>query len=288
MRKRGRASGPGRPTAMTRQLRLIVLMLGLAVASLATAGQALAHAALTKTAPADGAVIASAPSTFSLSFSEPVSPLVLTLIGPDGASRTLARFTLADRTLTITAPSDLATGTHVLSWRVVSEDGHPVGGSVLFSVGAPSPAPPATVTQTEPAVRIALWLGKLGLYLGLAFGIGGAAFIVWVAPLPAAARRPVAGFLVVGLLSVPVAFATQGLDALALPLSGALQPAIWKAAAASSFGHTALIAALSLLAALLALFRPVEAGACSRLSPGSAPERRSQPAATPARLSHNF
>jgi copper transport protein len=238
---------------MNRQLHIIVILLGLAVASLATAGQALAHAALTKTAPADGAVIASAPSTFSLSFSEPVSPLVLTLIGPDGTSRALTRFTLADRTLTIIAPSDLATGTHVLSWRVVSEDGHPVGGSVLFSIGAPSAAPATTATQTEPAVRIALWLGKLGLYLGLAFGIGGAAFIVWVAALPAAARRPVAGFLALGLLSVPVAFAAQGLDALALPLSGVLETAAWQAAAASSFGRTALIASLALLAALLAL-----------------------------------
>lgn len=240
---------------MTRQLRLILVLLGLALASLAAAGQALAHAALIKTAPADGAVIASAPAAFSLSFSEPVSPLVLSLIGPDGTSRALTRFTLADRTLAIIAPPDLANGTHVLSWRVVSEDGHPVGGSVLFSIGAPSAAPAITASQTEPAVRSMLWLGKLGLYLGLAFGVGGVAFMAWVAPLPAAARRPIAAFLALGLLSVPVAFATQGLDALALPLSGALQLAVWKAAAASSFGRTALIATLALLSALIALAR---------------------------------
>lgn len=241
---------------MPRQLRLIILLLGLAVASLATAGEALAHAALTRTVPADGAVVAGAPGEFSLSFSEPVSPLVLSLIGPDGTSRPLTRFALTDRTLSITAPSDLGHGTHVLSWRVVSEDGHPVGGSVLFSVGAPSAAPAITASQTEPAVRIALWLGKLGIYLGLAFGLGGAAFMAWVAPLPAAARPPIASFLVLGLLSVPVAFAAQGLDALALPLSGVSEIAVWQAAAASSFGRTALIAMLALIAALLALFRP--------------------------------
>lgn len=238
---------------MTRQFHLLLILLRLAVASLAMAGQALAHAALTRTVPADGAVVASVPAEFSLSFSEPVSPLVLTLIGPDGTSRPLTRFTLADRTLSIAAPSDLGHGTHVLSWRVVSEDGHPVGGSVLFSVGAPSAAPTALVAQTEPAVRVVLWLGKLGLYLGLAFGIGGSAFMAWVAPLPVAARRPVAGFLLLGLLSVPVALAAQGLDALALPLSGTLQSAVWQAAATSSFARTALIAALALLTALLAL-----------------------------------
>lgn len=260
MSERGRAGTPGRRPAMTRQLRLIIILLGLAVASLATAGQALAHAALTKTVPADGAVVASAPGEFSLSFSEPVSPLVLTLIGPDGTSRPLTRFTLADRTLSIIAPGDLGHGTHVLSWRVVSEDGHPVGGSVLFSVGAPSAAPAITASQTTPAVRIVLWLGKLGLYLGLAFGIGGVAFMAWVVPLPAPVRRPIAGFLALGLLSLPVAFTAQGLDALALPLSAALQPAAWQAAAASSFGRTVLIAALALLAALTALFVPSRSG----------------------------
>lgn len=245
---------------MTRQLRLFLILLGLALASLAAAGQALAHAALIKTAPADGAVIASAPAAFSLSFSEPVSPLVLSLIGPDGTSRALTRFTLADRKLTIVAPSDLPNGTHVLSWRVVSEDGHPVGGSVLFSIGAPSAAPPTAASQTEPAVRIALWLGKLGLYLGLALGIGGVAFMVWIAPIPATARRPIAGFLVLGLLSLPVVFAAQGLDALALPLSGALEPAAWQAAAASSFGRTALVISLALLVALIALRMPDRGG----------------------------
>ncbi|RYE80879.1 MAG: copper resistance protein CopC, partial [Hyphomicrobiales bacterium] len=72
---------------MTQQLRLLLILLGLAIASLATAGQAMAHAALTKTVPADGAVVASAPGELSLSFSEPVSPLVLNLIGPDGTIR---------------------------------------------------------------------------------------------------------------------------------------------------------------------------------------------------------
>ncbi|CAN7641534.1 copper resistance CopC/CopD family protein [Bosea sp. LjRoot237] len=240
---------------MTRQLHLLLVLLGFAIASLATAGQAMAHAALTKAVPADGAVIAAAPAEFSLSFSEPVSPLVLKLIAPDGTARPLARFTLSDRTLSIAAPADLGHGTHVLSWRIISEDGHPVGGSVVFSIGAPSAAP-AVTTQSKPAVRFMLWLGKLGLYLGLAFGIGGAAFIVWVAPLPIPARAPIAGFLALGLLSLPVALAAQGLDALALPPSSALQAAVWQVAGASSFGRTALVAALALLAALAALVAP--------------------------------
>ena len=45
---------------------------------------AFAHATLIKTDPADGAVLAQGPRTISLTFSEPVSPLVLTLVRPDG------------------------------------------------------------------------------------------------------------------------------------------------------------------------------------------------------------
>lgn len=233
-------------------VRLLLALISLLAAGAAMSGRAHAHAALTAASPADGAVLTAAPSELSLSFSEPVSPLVLKLIGPDGIARPLGRVTLKDKTLAIEPPAGLGRGTHVLSWRVVSEDGHPVGGSVLFSIGAPSAAP-AAAAQGEPATRLMLWLGRLGLYLGLALGIGGVGFAAWVAPLPAAARRPVGGLIWLGLAALPLALAAQGLDALAAPLSDALHPAVWQAAAASSFRRTALIAALALVAGLAAL-----------------------------------
>ena len=101
---------------------------------------AFAHAALIKTDPADGAVLAQGPAQFSLTFSEPVSPLVLTLVKPDGTPIPLTSFRLSDQTVEIDNPQTLGSGTHVLSWRVISADGHPVGGSLLFSIGAPTRA----------------------------------------------------------------------------------------------------------------------------------------------------
>lgn len=232
--------------------RLCLVLLCAVAAFVAARGDAHAHAALTRAVPADGSVVATAPAAFSLSFSEPVSPLVLKLVGPDGAVRALDRFRLADRTLTIEPPAGLAAGTHVLSWRVVSEDGHPVGGSVLFSIGAPSAAP-AAAAQRDGTVRTAIWLGKLGLYLGLALGIGGAAFAAWVGPLTPGARRTTACSLLIGLAALPVALAAQGLDALDRPLADAVQPEVWQAALASSFGRTAIIAAIALATGLAAL-----------------------------------
>ncbi len=34
-------------------------------------------------------------------------------------------------------PQDLPQGTAVVSYRVISQDGHPIAGSMVFSIGAP-------------------------------------------------------------------------------------------------------------------------------------------------------
>ncbi|WP_244562590.1 copper resistance CopC family protein [Ensifer aridi] len=129
--------------SFSRLARLMVIaLLGL----LAQIGVAVAHASLNTSEPNDGAVVDAAPSVYALTFSEPVSPLSLKLVRPDGASIPLDRFELKDRTVEIVAPTDLGRGTHVLSWRVISADGHPIGGSVVFSVGRAS-AEPALVSD---------------------------------------------------------------------------------------------------------------------------------------------
>ncbi|HEV7259174.1 MAG TPA: CopD family protein [Bosea sp. (in: a-proteobacteria)] len=238
---------------MSVRLRLALCLLWAAVATIGIAGQAFAHAALTAASPADGAVVASAPARITLSFSEPVSPLVLKLIAPDGSAQPLSRYGLADRTLTIEAPAGLGQGTHVLSWRVVSEDGHPVGGAVVFSIGEPSATPPDALAQGDPAVRLMLWIGRVGLYLGLFPGVGGAAFAVWIAPLSASARRMARAMIVLGLVALPWALAAQGLDGLDASPMSLFDRAVWAAAVRSSFAVTALVAAAALLSGLVSL-----------------------------------
>ena len=77
-----------------------------------------AHASLISTNPAEGSIEKAAPAQFLLRFSEPVSPLVLKLIGPDGRRKRFPGIKLRDQTLEIDSPNGLATGTHVLTWRV--------------------------------------------------------------------------------------------------------------------------------------------------------------------------
>jgi copper transport protein len=51
---------------------------------------------------------------------------------------------------------------------VVSLDGHPLGGTLVFSVGAPSPQPlRAAQGAVDSSVAAAMWVLKVVLYAGL-------------------------------------------------------------------------------------------------------------------------
>jgi copper transport protein len=149
----------------------------------------------------------------------------------------------------------LQRGTHVLSWRVISADGHPVGGSLMFSIGAPSAQPAANAdSRAERGVRTVLWAVKVVLYVGLFAGIGGAFFCAWIAD-PVSRRRSQPWLLVLlaaGLVAAPASVALQGVDALDLPLSGVTQKVSWETGLETSYGLTAIAAAFALFAGFFA------------------------------------
>ena len=108
---------------------------------------------------------------------------------------------------------------------MVSADGHPVGGALVFSIGAPSAQPPSGAQPAaDPAVRTALWAAKLVIYLGLAVGIGGAFFRAWIAApdrraVPLGQADPwIVTALIAGLAATALSVGLQGLDALELSL----------------------------------------------------------------------
>jgi copper transport protein len=225
------------------------------LAALAPVSPAHAHASLVKAVPADGAVLPLAPPALTLTFNEPVSPLAIRLIGPDGAAITPAAVVAENATVTITPPPGLQPGTHVLSWRVISADGHPVGGALIFSIGAPSRASTAGADDAvDHNVRATLWAAKVVIYVGLFVGIGGAFFRAWIGdPMPPAALGWMATIIVAGLFALVMSVVLQGLDALALPLSGLTGKAVWAAGLETSYGSTAIVAACALFAGLFSL-----------------------------------
>ncbi|MDJ1158931.1 copper resistance protein CopC [Chelatococcus sp. SYSU_G07232] len=236
---------------------LVTLVIALLVA-VALPAAARAHASLVGAEPADGAVLAQTPETLRLTFNEPVAPLVLTLVDAAGVRHQLAGMPAGDGLLEVPLPASLGTGTHALSYRVVSADGHPVGGTLVFSVGEPGAVPaPSPAGTGDLGLRIAVWLARVALSVALFIGVGGAFFTLWIArradpPAGAAVR----GALGLGLVVLPIAVGLQGLDALAAPFDALTQGATWRAGLGSSFALTALAAGCACALALGALAAP--------------------------------
>jgi copper transport protein len=219
---------------------------------------ALAHASLVRADPADGAMLAETPKALRLTFNEPVSVLVMRLIGPSG--EVVAPSAAAENNVVTVTPPQLSRGSHVLSWRVVSADGHPVGGSFVFSIGAASGTSVAASSNTT--VRATLWAAKFAVYVAMVLGIGGAFFQIWFQSWAGIAGRARAtsvcvALLAVGLIATPISVSLQGLDALDLPVSALMQAEVWRAGWETAYGLTALTAECSLVAGLLALGAPV-------------------------------
>jgi copper transport protein len=243
-------------------VRRLVAALAAAAVALAVvlqASAASAHAALVKAEPADGAVVAAAPSELRLTFNEPVSPLAIRLIGPDGRTVPLGDIAAANAGIAIAVPA-LQQGSHVLSWRVVSADGHPVGGALVFSIGAPSAQPPSGApAAADPALRTALWLTRLAVYLGFAIGIGGAFFRAWIAVPDAGNAMPlreadpwIFAALIAGLAATALSVGLQGLDALEVALQEIGHRAAWETGLETAYGRTAIAAAFALFAGVFA------------------------------------
>ncbi|KIZ37373.1 copper resistance protein [Rhodopseudomonas palustris] len=216
---------------------------------------ALAHASLVASDPANEAVLTTAPATLTLRFNEAVEPLALRLIDARGTATPIVQIDRDGDNLVLTPPAPLGEGVHLLSWRVISEDGHPVGGSLSFSIGRADTALPTLEVTGHAPRRAAIWLARLAIYLGLFVGAGGAFFLAWV-PRSQPDRGTTIGCAVislVGLAAVAVSTALQGLDMADLPLRRLLSTAAWASGMQGSFGHAAAIAVVALLCGLVSL-----------------------------------
>lgn len=222
----------------------------------APAQTALAHASLVSSQPEDGAVLRESPELVILIFNEPVAPLRLQLIDRSGQVTPLTDIVQRNMTVLVRPPQGLlGQGTHALSWRVVSSDGHPVGGTLIFSVGQPDASTPIREAKSDPQLNTAIWLLRIAIFIALFLGLGGAVFANWLAarrPLPRRTERSFAALCAAGLV-VPLSVGLQGLDALELPLTALAQANVWQTGFATSYGSSALLAFLALAAAWLSL-----------------------------------
>jgi methionine-rich copper-binding protein CopC len=186
--------------------RVMPLAVGVVVALGWSAPPPRVHAILEESTPAAGDTVAVGPTRVMLRFSGPVeeSGAMIHVLGPESRMWMLevSRQQGDARRLMADMPA-LAPGGYRVAWRVISADGHPIGGDFVFWVGDPAnasgdlgePPPSADPMGTDPtgigvhadaaqgphvstrliAVRTAVDLALLplaGLLLFLAWGPG--------------------------------------------------------------------------------------------------------------------
>jgi methionine-rich copper-binding protein CopC len=113
-----------------RRLASVLLALGLVVAVPTTA---LAHDVLERTNPADGTTVSTMPASVVLTFSE--NPLDIgaqvLVVGPSGPVSSGVP-TISGRDVTQAVAADAPGGDYTVTYRVTSDDGHPVSGTFSF------------------------------------------------------------------------------------------------------------------------------------------------------------
>jgi methionine-rich copper-binding protein CopC len=136
-----------------RVLRAVAVTVLAGLALLIGTGTALAHARLESSDPVDGASLDSGPQQISLIFSDPMTAdfNTLTVIGPDNAHYETGPITAQGTTVTIGVGPLGPAGRYEIGYRVVSEDGHPVTGSVAFTLTTAGPGAAQAAAASAPA-----------------------------------------------------------------------------------------------------------------------------------------
>ncbi len=250
---------PRRPIMM--MSRLLALLL-LAAAALLGAEPAGAHAMLLESDPADGAVLAQSPSMVLLRFDEPVTLAKVEILDSTGKPAGGTITVMAqDAELHLHIPAALADGTYLLSYHVTSLDSHPVGGTIVFSIGTPSSGAIAGL-QSRLADKSSPWpllstITRLLLFIGLVGAAGGTMFHALVGrDLLRLDRETRRGTVALALLGLLAALAGIGIEGAALTDTGGagiLHGSTWRLGELTSLGLSLTVAAVALTLLILAL-----------------------------------
>jgi copper resistance protein C len=118
------------------------------------AAPAWAHAQLVKMSPADGSTVQVAPTRIVLTFDENIQRIgdAVVVTGPDGSRVEAGAPTVLGATATEGLRPLVYRGRYTVTYRVVSDDGHPVTAALQFTLAAGRQL--ATPTPSFPAATI--------------------------------------------------------------------------------------------------------------------------------------
>ncbi|MGB2567534.1 copper resistance CopC/CopD family protein [Micromonospora citrea] len=245
------------------------LLVALVALLLVPATPASAHAVLVSSSPVASAVVPEAPAEVVLTFSESVRKVTgkIRVIAPDGSRADRGEPTFEGAVVTVPVDRAGPRGTYLVSYRVISADSHPVSGAFTYSVGAPSPPPTDSGSDSranpvvDTGVKVAKYLGYVGLLL-----VTGAALVLAALWPQRLSRRGPARLLWAG--AVLLAVATVAELWLQVPYTAgggpfAVTGAGFGEVLGSTYG-TAHLVRLGMLAAAAFLLRPLTRGPVGR------------------------
>ncbi len=242
---------------------------------------AAAHARLLGVVPPDRAVLTQAPRAVRFVFDDQVRTAPgIAAVRNGGGSVLAGKPRVEGKELVVPLRAGLPDGDYTVRWRVISDDGHEIGGVMAFAVGsgraAPTPGLSAGSTGPGAASIIARWLFFLGLLA--AAGVAVFHFVIWrVEPVEGAdpeGEHRAGSVLLSGCLSLALLGALFLLWLSHATFETRFGRVVTAAAIAAGIGLVASLAAvflrfarpLALLAALLLLPVPTLAG--HALDPG--------------------
>ncbi|MGZ4715746.1 MAG: copper resistance CopC/CopD family protein [Acidimicrobiales bacterium] len=250
-----------------RRARLRLGLLAIAVVTgvmLASAPAASAHAVVVSSNPSDGERLTTSPAAVSIQFSESVSADLggLRVVSSSGQSVVAGTDTVSGPTLSVALQPDLPDGTYVATYRVISADGHPVKGALVFAVGDASTAGVDTGSffNGSSSDRTFEVLGAISRFLGYVGALTAAGLAFFLAflhdggPEAGPLARVVRGAAVVAVIGALGTLGTQAALATGRSWSAVFDPAVLH----DVLNQTLDLATLLLLAGLLIVLVSLE------------------------------
>ena len=250
---------------MKRILAGVAVTAAALVALVAGAGPAAAHASLESTSPSAGQVLAAPPGQVELTFSEPVEvSLGAVRVYDSNAERVDEGGVRHDGGDSVVQPlSDLPDGSYVVTWRVVSADGHPIHGAFTFQVGDVATGDTDALARRllaadggSEAVGVLFATVRFLVFLSLVLLVGAAAFCLLAWPeglgLPRV-RRLLWSAWGVAVAATLVSVGAQGAYVGALPLADVVDVDVVSSVFDTRYGRVALARVVLLVLAGAAL-----------------------------------
>lgn len=137
-----------------------------------------AHSQLIGTDPDHGAIVDGSPDQIRLSFNQPIRLISDGIVVSDSAGGAVpGEWRLDGLNAVFGVESPIAEGTVVVTWRVISEDGHPVSGVLIFHVGVVTDPDAGDIVAVRPIGSV---VANAVMYLGLLVGGGVALFLAHI------------------------------------------------------------------------------------------------------------